>query len=452
MTTKSLVATRFGCAAWVLLCASSALAQGRGTVELDAEPSRVNRVQPIAVPDPTYEPESAKPASNFDLGPPKGKTDTGTFTFGGAIRARYDWRFNDVGLGGQRKASEHFDFDTLSLKAAYDSDTIFGAAQYRFYGGSSIYGPRNGYRGYPGEVSFPMWAYVGYKLTKEDSITVGLNQAPFGLTPYFGTSFIETLGFAMGLEEVYNFGVKYSHVEPDLNYQIGYYPGANPNAIGLSLDSARYSTNIVRADSYVPFGSNNAEQNMFIGRAEYFFLKNDLASFAVGASIWHSDLYNFDTRQTGTKQLEGVHVLGTYGPWGFKGIYVRQDIDSKNPLLNDLISIGGFDFSNNMATHGNFVSAEVTYKVADPIGPFTVVPYAGYSAYFKDKASFQTSERFILGGAWTLTADPNLIVYTEAVIGRNDPYVGAGQFVNGLAQGGDNRWKSRFIMNIGYYF
>jgi hypothetical protein len=44
------------------------------------------------------------------------------------------------------------------------------------------------------------------------------------------------------------------------------------------------------------------------------------------------------------------------------------------------------------------------------------------------------------------------VIYTEGVFGRNDPYVGAGQFNSGLAMGGDNRWKSRFIMSIGYYF
>lgn len=436
---RALRAGAVACAAGLFLYASAVRAQDQTTQELDSEPTRLNRTQPVAVPEPAPRPDAAP-------GLP------GKFTFGGAIRARYDWRFNDVSRGGVPKASEHFDFDTLSLKAAYDSDTFFGAFQYRFYGASSIYGPLNGYKGYPGEVSFPMWAYVGYRLTPQDSITVGLNQAPFGLVPYFGASFIETLGFAMGLEEVYNFGVKYAHVESDLNYQFGFYPGANPNAFGISADSARYSTNIVRADSYVPFGAQNAEQNMFIGRAEYFVVKNDFASLAFGASIWHSDLYNFDTRRTGTKQLEGVHALATYGPWGFKGIYIRQDIDARNPIRNDLVTVGGFDFSYNMATRGNFVSGEVTYKIADPIGPFTAVPYFGYSAYYKDKPGFRTSERFILGSAWTLTADPNLVIYTEGVFGRNDPFVGAGQFANGLAMGGDNRWKTRFIMNIGYYF
>lgn len=205
MTANGLAAALMACAAGVMLCPPTATAQDQGTVEVNAEPSQVNREQPVAVPDPRYSPD---PLGNFDLAPPKGKTDSGTFTFGGAIRARYDWRFDDASRGGVRKARENFDFDTLALKATYDSDTIFGSAQYRFYGGSSIYGPRNGYRGNPGEVHFPMWAYVGYKFTPEDSLTFGLNQSPFGLTPYFGTSFLETLGFTMGLEEVYNFGVK----------------------------------------------------------------------------------------------------------------------------------------------------------------------------------------------------------------------------------------------------
>lgn len=223
------------CTAAAILCGTNVYAQDQGVQELDAEPTRLNKTQPVVVPDPT---------------PTLAVTPTEKFTFGGAIRARYDWCFNGVSLAGAPKASEHFDFDTLALKA----------------------------------------------------------------------------------------------------------------------------------------------------------------------------------------------------------IYIRQDIDAKNPIRNDLITVGGFDFSYNMATHGNFVSAEVNYKIADPIGPFLAAPYFGYSAYDKDNANFKATERFILGSAWTLTADPNLVIFTEGVFGRNDSYVGAGQFVNGLAQGGDNKWKSRFIMNIGYYF
>lgn len=88
--------------------------------EVDAEPTRVNRAQPVAVPEP------AKPAA----------AKAGGWTFGGAIRARADTLLDDADpVTGRRKTSCYLAFDTLMLKAAYDSDTLFAAAQYRFYGG-----------------------------------------------------------------------------------------------------------------------------------------------------------------------------------------------------------------------------------------------------------------------------------------------------------------------------
>lgn len=430
----------------MLLCSSVAEARGPDAAVAHAQGKDVTQVgtDPNSASTSNQEPAPASPS------PAPLEADDGKFKFGGAIRARYDVRYDASSLAGFPKTSEHFSFDTLALKASYDSSTIFGAAQYRFYGGSFVYGPRNGYLGYPGEVSFPLYAYLGYKFTPEDSLTVGINQVPFSLLSTFSVSFFETIGFTMGLEEVYNFGVKYAHVGKDLNYQFGFYPGASPNAVGISLDSARYSTNIVRADPGLTNGSQNREQNMFVGRVEYFPIKNDSNSFGFGASVWHSDIYNFDTGLTGAKQLEGVHFIATNGPWGLKGNYIRQDIDPKNPNGNAIISIGGYDSSYNMATHGNFVSAELTYKFTDPVGLFTPAPYVNYSAFFKDKSNFKTSERFMVGSAWTYVNDPNLIIYTEYMIGRNDAYVGS--FSQGLAAGGDDRWKSRFYMNIGYYF
>jgi hypothetical protein len=192
---------------------------------------------------------------------------------------------------------------------------------------------------------------------------------------------------------------------------------------------------------------------MFVGRVEYNLLKTDLATAAVGASIWHSTIYNFDTRRDGSKNLEAIHFIGSYGNWGTKLIYVRQDINSRNPIRNDQITVGLFDSSFNMATHGNFVSAEINYKIPGEVGPFSsVIPYFNYSAFYKDARNFKDSEQFITGAVWTLKADPRLIIYTEFLTGKNSPFIGAGQFINGLASGGDNKWKNTFYMNIGFYF
>ncbi len=52
MTANGLAAALMACAAGVMLCPATAAAQDQGTVEVNAEPSQVNREQPVAVPDP----------------------------------------------------------------------------------------------------------------------------------------------------------------------------------------------------------------------------------------------------------------------------------------------------------------------------------------------------------------------------------------------------------------
>lgn len=439
-----------GCGAGGVSAASATTEETDGR-EADRRPVAAKPAQTEKARKAKPTPEKTKVASPPPSAAPAPASD-GKFTFGGAIRARYDARFNDAKLSGERTTSNHFSFDTLALKAKYDSSTFFASGQYRIYGGSFIYGKRAGYDKYPGEVHFPMWAYGGYKFTPQDSITAGINQAPFGLTPYYGSSFLESLGFTMGVEEVYNPGVKYSHVDAAWTYDLAYYPTAAPDAEGISRDSARYSTNMVKADSYVPDGSDNHERNMVVGRVEYAFLKTDVASFSGGVSGWLSEVHNLDTHKDGFKSLAAVHLNGAYHNWGFKGIYVRQDISSKNPGRDDIITIGGYDGSYNLATKGNFFSGEINYRIPGDIGPFNVSPYLNYSTFIKDKSKFKTSERYILGAAWTFTKDPRLVIYSEAVLGRNDPYVGAGQYTSGLAQGGDNKWKKSAIVNIGFYF
>ncbi|MEH3118215.1 MAG: hypothetical protein PGN25_11675 [Methylorubrum populi] len=416
----------------------------------------MNRAQPVTVPEPRRKirVRSVVPASPAAPAPPPIAAD-GKWTFGGAIRARVDANFNSTNARtGAPDTRSYFGFDTLILKAAYDSSTIFGAAQYRFYGGAYPYTREAGYKSKFGEFNFLQFAYIGVKLTPTDSLSVGLQQVSFGLVPYFSTTFYETIGFVMGIEEVYNAGFKFSHVDKDYNYQIAYFPADGGNYFGISRDSARYSSNIVKADSYVAGGSNNAEQQMLVGRGEYTFYREADVTATIGASIWHSSVYNYNTAQFGTTQKEAIHFVGTYGPWTFRALGARIDIDPKNPGgRNSLITIGGYDGSYNVAAKGFFFSGDLAYKFTPGIGPFSeIVPYVNYSAYYKDKVDYKDSERYIVGSAWTLRDISSVYVYTEIRFGRNDPYTGSGQYTQGLGAGGDNRYKTSFHMNIGYYF
>lgn len=374
---------------------------------------------------------------------------------GAALRGRFDLRFNDVGSAGQRRTSNHLSFDTLALTADYDSAKFFGAAQYRFYGASFIYGKNGGYEGYPGEVQFLMYAYGGAKLSKEDSVTIGVQPVPFD-DRYWGSSILDDLGFVYGMEEVYNLGIKYKRQTSDLRVELGLFPGSGPAVMGISRDAARYSTNIARADSYVPNGTQNDERKMVIGNVQYALVNQPNTTLKATASAWVSSIYNFDTRKEGSKHLFAFSLTGSHGPWNAKALVARQDIDPRNPGTdpgrNDMITVGGFDSSYNIAAKGTYAFGEIGRTIDTGKLPFDLLVYANYGRFMKDAAGFKDSERFDLGAVWTAKDKGKIKVYSEFLLGRNDPYVGAGQFISGAAQGGDNKWKAAFMMIFGYYF
>lgn len=370
---------------------------------------------------------------------------------GVVVRGRADMRFNDVGAAGQRRTSSHLSFDTVALTADYDSDRFFGAAQYRFYGASFIYGKNGGYEGYPGEVQFLMYAYAGAKLGKQDSVTVGVQPVPFD-DRYWGGSILDDLGFVYGMEEVYNLGIKYRKQTSDLRVELGFFPGSGPAVMGISRDGARYSTNIARADSYVPDGSQNDERNMVIGNVQYALVNGADTTLKATASGWVSTIHNFDTGRDGSKHLFAFSLTGSHGPWSGKALVARQDIDPRNPGRNDIITVSGFDASYNIAAKGTYAFGEVGRTVKTGSFPFDVYVYANYGRFMKDAAGFKDSERFDLGAVWTSKDKGRIKVFSEFLLGRNDPFVGAGQYTSGAAQGGDDKWKAAFMMIFGYYF
>ncbi|TRZ56328.1 MAG: hypothetical protein D4S02_15875 [Rhodocyclaceae bacterium] len=373
----------------------------------------------------------------------------GTWSMGGAVRGRLDVLFDASSSNG---TTSHRSFDTLILKVGYDSNSLFGTVKYRFYGGSYPYlgAP---YKGHFGEVNFPEDAYVGYKINPNSRVTAGLNLVPFGSGQFFSSTFYQTLGFVIGIEDVHNVGIKYSYSGDPLSVQFGYYPVDGGNWVGNTKDSDRHSTNIVKADSYVFGGSNNVERNMLIGRGAYTIAHSATMTSEFGLSGWYSSIHNFDTHQDGGLKRLAEHFTGRYGSWQITLLAARQDISAKNPADDRILTVGGLSGSYNMAAKGNLYSADVIYNTLGAIGPVTnIAPYLSYSAFLKDESSFKTSQRLIPGIGFTIAQLPGVYAYVELLVGKNDPYVGAGQYVNGVGAGASNQWKKALYANIGYYF
>lgn len=363
----------------------------------------------------------------------------GQLKIGGALRARYDYTFDYA------QNVNKISFDTFRIDVNYDSPTLFGSAQYRFYGGAYPYDGTT-----VGSINFPAFAWLGYKVSDTTRIIAGLNQMPFGLLPYASNTFYQTLINIVGLEDVHNPGAKYMYKSGPLDLQLAYYPTDGGNWVGHSKDSARYSVNVVEADSYVTGGSNNRERNIMVGRLAYAFQHSENASSELGFSALRSTMHNNDTDDSGHRNAFALHYGGKFGALGIMAEAGRQSMSPRNPSTvgNSSVTFGAFDGSFNVAAKGDFYSTEVSYLLPGGLGPVNqVTPYLNYSAFTKDEAGFKNSERVIAGAHFN--AGP-LFIYTEMRWGKNDPYTGS--YVNGAAAGGDDTWKKVFYANIGYYF
>jgi hypothetical protein len=358
---------------------------------------------------------------------------------GGAIRARVD---QDASRGVRE-----FGIDTLMLSAKYDSDSWIGAARYRFYGKDYPYQ----YTQHFGDINFPEYAWIGYRFDSTQQVQVGLNQIPFGLQRLYSDTFLETVAFTIGLEDVDEVGAKYIKDVADWNLQTGYYARPAWRGQGTSNGST-YSTVPTPADAYVAGGSRNVERNMFVGRlarnVQIGAWKNEF-----GASVLTSNLYNLDTHRDGQRYDAAMHYAGKNGPWAVRLQYTRQTMSPKNPSgANQTISVGGYDGTYNMATRGNLYQANASYAIPGSyLGGWIkdAQLYTSYDLYVKSDPQFRNTQRWIIGTSFSLKF---LSIYAEWREGRNDPYIGDSSYTQSLAAGGVNDWRGQLFMSIGYYF
>ncbi|KPG96002.1 hypothetical protein AEQ67_18910 [Pseudomonas sp. RIT-PI-q] len=363
---------------------------------------------------------------------------TDNLDLGGAIRARID-------VDPDRDISE-LNFDTVFLTAKYNSDTWIGSAKYFFYGGAYPYR----YTDRAGDISFAETAWIGYRFNPDQQIQVGLNKVPFGLQPFFGNTFYETLGNVIGLEDLAEMGAKYIQQSGDWNFQAGYY--IRPAWQGKGTSNGRtYSSVPSKADSYVANGSDNSERNTIALRVAKTL---DLGPWKseIGVSGLASTLENNDTDNNGRRNAVAVHYVGKNGPWGLQLQAARQQMSPRNPGSDELVTLGGYDGTYNVASRGNLYVADLSYDISgtylfDQISGVKL--YTNYSAFDKSNNDFNTSERMILGTSFSIS---KFWVATELLFSKNDPYVGGSNYTQSLGAGGTDHWENQLFVDVGYYF
>ncbi|GBL53788.1 signal peptide protein [Pseudomonas citronellolis] len=362
---------------------------------------------------------------------------TDDLDLGGALRGRLDY-------DPDRDISK-FSFDTFFLTADYHSDTWIAAAKYRFYGDAYPYE----YTDRVGDIAFAEYAWVGYKFSAQRQVQVGQTPIPFGLLPYFGSTFFETLGNVIGLEDTQDIGVKYLQNSAGWDLQAAYYPIPAEQGRGTSRGGRTYGTSVATADDYVVDGSDNHERNILVGRLARKFEGGGWNS-EVGASVLGSTLDNRDTDDNGSRYAFALHYSGKRGPWGIQAQATRQQMNAKNPGSDRLVSFGSFDGTFNVAAKGNLYVADLSYDIPGRYGWLSGIKvYGNYSLFDKDESAFSDSQRLILGSSFSLGP---LWIALEWLHGRNDPYIGGSDYTQSLGAGGTGHWENQLYSNIGYYF
>ena len=381
----------------------------------------------------------------------------GKLDFDGALRFRY----SNESPSRPDQSAQQAGLDTIILGVKYDSNTLFGSVQWRFYGGAYPYNSANGYSGSNaqiGSVNFPQEAYLGYKINPDNAVSAGIIETPFGPGRFWDSTFYEGLGNALGIQDAFNLGVKWSGKNGPAKYDVALLLGDAGNYVG-PYGNDRYSSNIsIPGYSFAPdntlniSATSNIEKQSIVGRYTY-----DLTSggfkHTVGASAWYGLIQNTTNGGIGDRLYASIFDSINYGQWNAKFVVSPMMIRPNNPgsIGNNVVTMGGYDGSYNVASRGVASSADISYSFTNKFGPITgITPYLNYSRYDKADSDFLATERYIGGVSFSWG---KVFTAVEYRVGKNDPYTNpTNNYEQGLASGGSNTWDKTLYVNVGYYF
>jgi hypothetical protein len=333
-------------------------------------------------------------------------------------------------------------FDTIMLGLDASSRNFFTSWQYRFYDGYNML----------------HHGYVGYRFDDTSEIQIGVTKSPFGLLPYASHNWFFNLGYYLGLEDDYDLGAKLVLDRKPYNLQFAYFARDEGNWYGDSIDSARYSYDLVETDAS-ELGSagvltprKNKERNQLNARFAYTIEHGKLGSTEIGCSGQWGQIRNGTTGRSGDHWAAAVHLNGHYDRFNVQLQAARFANHPENPPGQDdrFIVRGAYDAPYKVASEGWLFITNLAYRLPIEGPPFDAITlYTDYSYLLKSESGFSDSQQFVVGTS--LEAGPALI-YIDFAFGKNHPWLG-GDYATSLAEGDPNAgWELRFNVNVGFYF
>ena len=306
------------------------------------------------------------------------------------------------------------------------------------------------YRFYPtsGNSHFLHHGYLGYGFGDDLYVKLGVTQVPFGITKFASHSYFFQLPYYVGLEDDYDMGIKFDYTGiENLELNFAYFRQPEPHGgvnSNLDANASRYSYDITPSDSI-----SIRESNQFNVRAAYKIIDN----VEVGVSAQLGGIYNDVLKKAELSTAFAAHIVADFNNFNFKGEYIYYNYAAKadNGTTLDKIQMGAFGYNYNVAAEASIYVVGLAYSIPVSWGPISnIQPYVDYSIIDKVKSGFESTHHLIPG---MLITAGSVYTYVDYAIGKNNAWLGADTWTNGLAEGSANAvWESRFNINIGYYF
>lgn len=368
-----------------------------------------------------------------------------SLTLGGALRSNFyytSWADARGSLWPEARGSL-WAFDTFRLNADGAYGPLFLSSEYRFYAG----------------YQFLHHGYVGYRFAGPIALHAGVTKAPFGLLPFGSHNWFFLLPYYLGFEDDYDLGVKLLATEAlwglPLDLQLAFFKNDEGTFTGSSLDSARYSYDMVRTRegdlAYAGFDGATAleETNQGNVRAAYTLAHGPIGQTTLGASGQVGAILDRQSGAHGFRWAAAAHLEGQYDRINLMLEWIRYGFEPANGGTPS-VTMGAYDAPYQVASFGTLYVAGLAYTLPFTFGPFSeILAYHDYSLLNKDQAGFAPSQMNVTG--MRLTAGP-FVTYLDLAAGQNHPWLGPG-YGSALAEGrADAPWEFRLNLNQGYYF
>ncbi len=380
----------------------------------------------------------------------------GPLGVGGAVRVNYIYGSyeDDGGDGPQRGgAGGNFELDTFRVNLFFDERNFLGRAEYRWY---------NGY-------NFVHTAWVGYDFPNRSQVQIGVNRVPFGVGPYGpSNSWFFDQHYYVGLADDMDVGVKYRLPLGHLALDFAYYVLSEPNGLGDTLDSARYSYDMVNEEAG-PFRYEERHQLNF--RAVYLFERIPVPTALGVSGQWGRLESRSSVAEDSYAYAVAVHTKSTAGPWTlmfqitryeYQADFLESEEDGGG-LSDDLIGMGAYDFAWPVASKGTIPSVSLRYtwqptpiEWIDSIRFYNDWSVILKEASLRDGTEFNDSMLNVTGmsvsrGGWFTYVDFALSNGNYFVGNEGDDY-SSFRTVGDFGVNGNDKWNQRFNINFGYYF